>query len=66
MKTIKMQHEITEELEQRSGVKGLKLIRLKGSDPSWALGGLRDSLDKASEARLQSTVAKLQAELDMA
>jgi hypothetical protein len=67
MKTIQMQHEITEELEKRSGVKGLKLIRLKGYDPSWALGGIRETpLDNAAEEKLQSTVSKLQTEVDMA
>jgi hypothetical protein len=67
MKTIKMQHEITEELEKRSGVKGLKLIRLKGYDPSWALGGIRETpLDDAAEKKLQSTASELQTELDMA
>jgi hypothetical protein len=67
MKTIKMQHEITEELEKRSGVKGLKLIRLKGYDPSWALGGIRETpLDDAGEKKLQSTASELQTELDMA
>ncbi|WLA50617.1 hypothetical protein QIH80_10845 [Bradyrhizobium elkanii] len=39
MKTLQMQHEITAELERRSGVTGLKLIRLKGYTPSWDLGG---------------------------
>ena len=43
MKTIMMQHEITSELEKRSGINGLKLIRLKGYVPSWELGGLRES-----------------------
>jgi len=67
MKMIKMQHEITEELEKASGISGLKLIRLKGSDPSWALGGLRASpLDKAGEAKLHSALVKLQSEFDRA
>jgi hypothetical protein len=67
VKTIKMQHEITHTLEERSGVKGLKLIRLKGSDPSWSLGGTRESpLDEATEAKLRSTVAEMQSEFDMA
>jgi hypothetical protein len=67
MKTIKMQHEITQTLEERSGVKGLKLIRLKGNDPSWSLGGTRESpLDEVTEAKLQSAVAEMQSEFDMA
>jgi hypothetical protein len=67
MKTILMQHEMTHTLEIRSGVKGLKLIRLKGYDPSWSLGGVRDTpLDEAAEAKLQSAVSKMQAEFDMA
>jgi hypothetical protein len=67
VKTIMMQHEITEELEKRSGVKGLKLIRLKGYTPSWELGGLRESpLDAAAENKLHQTVTTLQNEIDMA
>jgi hypothetical protein len=66
-KLLKMQHEITEELERRSGVKGLKLIRLKGYTPSWDLGGIRQmALDDAAEGELQKCVADLQGELDMA
>jgi hypothetical protein len=66
-KSIKMQHEITEELERRSGVKGLKLIRLKGYTPSWDLGGIRETaLDEAAEGELQKCVADLQGEVDMA
>lgn len=42
-KLSKMQHEITEELEGRSGVKGLKLIRLKGYTAE--LGPWRHSRD---------------------
>jgi len=67
MKTIKMQHEITGALEERSGVKGLKLIRLKGYDPSWALGGIRDpAIDSATEQKLQKVLAELQRKFDMA
>jgi hypothetical protein len=67
MKAIMMQHEITEELEKRSGVKGLKLIRLKGYTPSWELGGLRESpLNDSSEAKLRDVVTALQGEIDMA
>jgi hypothetical protein len=67
MKTIKMQHEITHELEERSGIKGLKLIRLKGYNPSWELGGTREALlDVAADAELRSTVTKMQSEYDMA
>jgi hypothetical protein len=66
-KPIKMQHEITEELEKRSGVKGLKLIRMKGGTPSWKLGGTRDpAIDEATEKKLQSMLADLQREIDMA
>jgi hypothetical protein len=66
-KLLKMQHEITEELEKRSGVKGLKLIRLKGYTPSWDLGGIRaTALDEAAEGELQKCVADLQGEVDMA
>jgi hypothetical protein len=65
-KLLKMQHEITEELEKRSGVKGLKLIRLKGYTPSWDLGGTRENpLDQATEAELQKCLADLQGEVDM-
>jgi hypothetical protein len=67
MKTILMQHEITEALEKRSGVHGLKLIRLKGYDPSWDLGGLRESpLKEGEEANLRKVVTALQDEFDMA
>jgi hypothetical protein len=67
MKTILMQHELTDAVEERSGVKGLKLIRLKGYDPSWSLGGIRETpLDEAAEAKLQAAVSKLQSEFDMA
>ena len=66
MKTILMQHEITHTLEARSGVKGLKLIRLKGYDPSWSLGGIRETLDEAAEAKLQAAVSKMQSQFDMA
>ena len=54
IKLQKMQHEITEELERRSGVKGLKLIRLKGYTPSWDLGGIRaTALDEAAEGEVR-------------
>ncbi|MEN3346907.1 MAG: hypothetical protein V7632_542 [Bradyrhizobium sp.] len=67
MKTLQMQHEITAELEQRSGVKGLKLIRLKGYTPSWDLGGTRETaLDDAKEKQLRDTVIRMQDEFDMA
>jgi hypothetical protein len=67
MKTILMQHEMTHTLETRSGVKGLKLIRLKGYDPSWSLGGIRETpLDDAAEVELQAAVSKMQSEFDMA
>jgi hypothetical protein len=67
MKAIRMQHEITHELEERSGVKGLKLIRLKGYDPSWSLGGIRETpINEATETKLQTTVSKMQSEFDMA
>jgi hypothetical protein len=67
IKLLKMQHEITEELERRSGVKGLKLIRLKGYTPSWDLGGIRaTALGEAAEGELQKCVADLQGEVDMA
>ena len=65
MKTILMQHEMTHTLEIRSGVKGLKLIRLKGYGPSWSL--LRETpLDEAAETKLQAAVSKMQSEFDMA
>ena len=67
MKTILMQHEITDALEKRSGVHGLKLIRLKGYDPSWELGGLRASpLNEGEEADLRKAVTALQDEFDLA
>ena len=67
MKTLQMQHELTAELENRSGVKGLKLIRLKGYDPSWDLGGTREAaLNDANEKQLRDTVIKMQDEFDMA
>ncbi|WP_245328415.1 hypothetical protein [Bradyrhizobium sp.] len=40
MKAIVYQHELAAELEKRSGVTGLKLIRVKGYSPSWQLGGI--------------------------
>jgi hypothetical protein len=60
-KTKLVQHEITEELEKRSGLKGLKLIRLKGYTPRWDLGGTRENpLDQATAADLQgaSTICR--------
>lgn len=67
MKTLQMQHELTAELEKRSGVSGLKLIRLKGYDPSWDLGGTRETaLDDAKEKHLRETVATMQDEFDIA
>lgn len=67
MKTIMYQHEIDSELERRSGVKGLKLIRLKGYTPSWDIGGIRQSaLDHAGEAKLRETVTAMQNDFDMA
>lgn len=66
MKTLQMQHEITAELERRSGVKGLKLIRLKGYTPSWDLGGTRETtLDDAKEKELRDAVTAMQDEFDI-
>ena len=67
MKKIMMQHEITEALENRSGVKELKIIRLKGYDPSWELGGTREAqLGDAKEAALRDVVSAMQKEIDIA
>jgi hypothetical protein len=67
MKKIMMQHELAAELEKRSGVTGLKLVRVKGYDPSWELGGIRAKpLDEDAEAALGESVRKLQEEFDMA
>ncbi|MBR1164568.1 hypothetical protein [Bradyrhizobium elkanii] len=67
MKTLQMQHEITAELERRSGVSGLKLIRLKGYTPSWDLGGTRETaLDEAKEKELRDIVTAMQDEFDIA
>jgi hypothetical protein len=67
MKLIRYQHELTEELEKRSGVKGLKLIRLKGSHPSWDLGKNREpAIEQRKEAELQKCLADMQGEFDMA
>lgn len=67
MKPILYQHELAEELEERAGVTGLKLIRVKGYIPSWELGGIRQKpLDESAEAALQEEVRKLQDEFDMA
>jgi hypothetical protein len=67
MKTILYQHELAAELEKRSGITGLKLIRVKGYSPSWELGGIRRMpLDDPAEAALGEEVRKLQAEFDMA
>ena len=67
MKPILIQHELTAELEKRSGVTGLKLIRRKGYTPSWELGGTREhSLDEATEKALSDAVRQLQEEFDIA
>ncbi|MCP1842360.1 hypothetical protein ACVIHI_004722 [Bradyrhizobium sp. USDA 4524] len=67
MKMLQMQHEITAELERRSGVTGLKLIRLKGYTPSWDLGGTREAaLDEAKEKELRDIVTRMQDEFDIA
>ena len=67
MKPILYQHELAEELEKRSGVTGLKLIRVKGYIPSWELGGIRQKpLDESAEAALGDEVRKLQDGYDMA
>jgi hypothetical protein len=66
-KTILYQHELTEELEDRSGVSGLKLIRLKGYVPSWDLGHIREpAISSEQEAMLQSRLSEMQDEFDMA
>jgi hypothetical protein len=66
-KPIRYQHELTEELEKRSGVKGLKLIRLKGYTPSWDLGKIRESaVDQAAESELQKCLTDMQGEFDIA
>jgi hypothetical protein len=55
------------ELEKRTNVSGLHLIRRKGYVPSWELGGIRPKdLDDATEKKLQDTMAKMQSEFDMA
>jgi hypothetical protein len=67
MKPIRYQHELAEELENRSGVKGLKLIRLKGNVPSWDLGKIREpAIDQAKEAALQKCLVDMQREFDIA
>jgi hypothetical protein len=67
MKPIRYQHELTEELEKRSGVKGLKLIRMKGYNPSWELGAIREpAIDQTKEAALQKDLADMQSEFDIA
>ncbi|MDH2386960.1 hypothetical protein [Bradyrhizobium sp. CER78] len=67
MKTLQMQHELTAELERRSGVTGLKLIRLKGYSPSWDLGGTRETaLGEAKEKQLRDTVTAMQDQFDIA
>jgi hypothetical protein len=67
MKPIRYQHELAEELENRSGVKGLKLIRLKGYVPSWDLGKIREpAIDQAKEAALQKCLVDMQREFDIA
>ncbi|MGM4961744.1 hypothetical protein ACT4MK_02130 (plasmid) [Bradyrhizobium barranii] len=67
MKAIVYQHELADELEKRSGVTGLKLIRVKGYSPSWQLGGIRQKpLEESAEAALGEEVRKLQTEFDVA
>jgi hypothetical protein len=67
MKTIMYQHEIDCELERRSGVKGLKLIRLKGYSPSWDIGGIRETPpNETSETKLREIVMAMQNDYDMA
>jgi hypothetical protein len=67
MKTIKMQHELTEELEKRSGLAGLKLIRMKGYTPSWELGGIREKpVSDETEAKLQKVLISMRDEFYMA
>jgi hypothetical protein len=67
MKPIRYQHELAEELENRSGVKGLKLIRLKGYVPSWELGKIYEpAIDQAKEAALQKCLVDMQREFDIA
>ena len=67
MKTIRYQHELLLDLEKRSGLKGLSVIRLKGYTPSWELGGLRPGkINDAVETKLQQTAAEMQREFDMA
>lgn len=66
-KAIMLQHEITERLEKQSGVQNLKIIRLKGYDPSWDIGAIRDpAIDIHTETKLQDIKRKLQAEVDIA
>ncbi|WP_426611153.1 hypothetical protein [Bradyrhizobium sp. McL0616] len=66
MKPILYQHELAEKLEERSGVTGLKLIRVKGYISSSELGGIRQKpLDESAEAALREEVRKLQDEFDM-
>jgi hypothetical protein len=65
-KPIRYQHELTEELEKRSSVTGLKLIRLKGYTPSWDLGKIRASaIDHAVETELQKCLTDMQGQFDM-
>jgi hypothetical protein len=67
MKPIRHQHELLLDLEQRPGLTGLSVIRLKGYTASWELGGLRpDQLDGAAEERLRKIAAEMQGEFDMA
>lgn len=67
MKPIRYQHELLLDLEKRSGLTGLSVIRLKGYTPSWELGGLRPGkLDDAAEEKLRSIAAEMQGEFDMA
>lgn len=67
MKPILIENELMAELEKRTGIHGLHLIRRKGYVPSWELGGMRPKdLDDAAETKLQETIAKMQVEFDMA
>ena len=67
MKPILIENELMAELEKRSRIHGLHLIRRKGYVPSWELGGMRPSdMDEPAEKKLQSTVTKMQDEFDMA
>jgi hypothetical protein len=65
MKPIRYQHELAVKLENRAGVKGLKLILLK--DPSWDLGKIREpAIDQDKEAKLDQCLAEMHRESDIA